>query len=102
MDKFLFSVSDDSDVPSASILQIEVIHFGKLYKYIRNNRGSKTKPIEKPANMLFHRDVCQFKITSKFFIARKMLSLFIVKKNNRLFISYFNFDNLLEVSTWVH
>ena len=29
-------------------------------------------------------------------------SLFIVKKNNRLFISYFNFDNLLEVSTGVH
>lgn len=80
MDKFLFSISDDSDVSSASILQIEVIHFGKLYKYIRNNRGSKTEPIEIPVNMLFHRDVCQFKITSKFFIARKMLSLFIVKK----------------------
>ena len=68
MDKFLFSISADSDVSSASILQIEVIHFDELYKYIRNNRGSKTKPIEIPANMLFHRDVCQFKITSKFFV----------------------------------
>lgn len=71
MDKFLFSISADSDVSSASILQIEVIHFDELYKYIRNNRGSKTKPIEIPANMLFHRDVCQFKITSKFFVYSK-------------------------------
>ena len=44
--KSLISVFESGDVSSVNKLQIEVIPFGKLFTYIRNNRGSKTEPCE--------------------------------------------------------